>query len=165
MKIAYTSWTWIHAHNNDEGRWQLEQSFKELKAIGYDTVENFGFIADYYDDPKELVDMTKRVGVDLCNLYGHFNFDVEAALETAKKQVDFLAAIGGRWFNCQNGGFGDDGPIERPSDIEKLDITCEICNRLGEYAIKKGVKVCFHPHHGTCVFSQVFTVCCAPSTA
>ena len=155
MKIAYTSWTWIHCNNADEGKWQLKQSFKELKHIGYDVVENFAFISDFYkENPQELVEMTKEVGVELANLYGHFNFDIEGSLKTAMAQIDFLAACGIPYFNCQNGGFGDDGPIERPSDIEKLDITCEICNRLGEYAIKKGVKVCFHPHHGTCVFSQ-----------
>lgn len=153
MKAAYTGWTWIHGDEETAKR-QLEQSFKDCKFLGYDTVENFAFIADYYPDPQELVQLTKDCGVELVNLYGHFDFDVEASLERSKKQVDFLAAIGGKWYNCQNGGFGDDGPSERPTNPEMLDKTCEIANRLGQYAKEKGITVCFHPHYGTCVFSQ-----------
>lgn len=155
MKIAYTGWTWIDGRDHETGKKTLEQSFKECKYLGYDYVENFAFIADYYkEDPQELVELTKKYDVNLVNLYGHFNFDVEASLEIGKKQVDFLAAIGGKWYNCQNGGFGDGGPSERPMNPAMLDPTCEILNRLGEYAASKGVTVCFHPHYGTCVFSQ-----------
>ena len=133
----------------------MEQSFRECKFLGYDYVENFAFIRDYYaEDPQELVQLAKDCGVNLCNLYGHFTFDVEKSLETAKQQIDFLAEIGGKWYNCQNGGFGDDGPSERPTNPEMVDKMCEITNRLGEYAKEKGITVCFHPHYGTCVFSQ-----------
>ena len=88
------------------------------------------------------------------NLYGHFTFDVEESLRIAKAQVDFLAAVGGKWYNCQNGGFGDDGPSERPTNPEMIDKMCAIVNELGAYARERGVTVCFHPHYGTCVFSQ-----------
>lgn len=154
MKAAYTGWTWINAKEPEEAKKQLEQSFKECKFLGYDTVENFAFIRDFFvENPQELVDMTKRCGVELVNLYGHFTLDVEESLRIAMEQVDFLAAIGGKWYNCQHGGFGEE-PYERPTDPEMLDRICEIANRLGEYASGKGVTVCFHPHFGTCVFSQ-----------
>ena len=65
---------------------QLKQAFQECKFLGYDTVENFAFIRDYYaDDPQALVDLTKECGVDLVNLYGHFTFDVEEAIRIAKE--------------------------------------------------------------------------------
>ncbi len=154
MKAAYTGWTWINAKEPEEAKKQLEQSFKECKFLGYDTVENFAFIRDFFvENPQELVDMTKRCGVELVNLYGHFTLDVGESLRIAMEQVDFLAAIGGKWYNCQHGGFGEE-PYERPTDPEMLDKICEIANRLGEYASGKGVTVCFHPHFGTCVFSQ-----------
>ena len=73
--------------------------------------------------------------MNLVNLYGHFDFDVEASLKRGMEQVDFLAAIGGKWYNCQNGGFGDDGPSERPTNPDMLDKTCEIANRLGENSL------------------------------
>lgn len=154
MKAAYTGWTWISSREPEEAKKQLEQSFKECKFLGYDTVENFAFIRDFFaENPQELVDMAKRWGVDLVNLYGHFTLDVEESLRIAKEQVDFLAAIGGKWYNCQHGGFGEE-PYERPTNPEMLDKICETANRLGEYARGKGVTVCFHPHFGTCVFSQ-----------
>ncbi|MEY8313003.1 sugar phosphate isomerase/epimerase [Oscillospiraceae bacterium 42-9] len=154
MKSAYTGWTWINAKEPEEAKKQLEQSFKECKFLGYDTVENFAFIRDFFaENPQELVDMTKRCGVELVNLYGHFTLDVEESLRIAMEQVDFLSAIGGKWYNCQHGGFGEE-PYERPTNPEMLDKICEISNRLGEYAKGKGVTVCFHPHFGTCVFSQ-----------
>jgi len=154
MKIAYTGWTWIGGGDRNMSVRQLESSFRELKYLGYDYAENFAFIADFFPDPLELVRMQNKYGISLVNLYGHFDFDIEASLERSKKQIDFLAAVGGKYFNCQNGGFGDGGPSERPTDMKMVGITAEIANRLGEYAAKKGIKVCFHPHYGTCVFTE-----------
>ena len=155
MKVAYTGWTWINNRDPEAAKRLLENSFRECKFLGYDYVENFAFIRDYYaENPQELVDLTKACNVNLVNLYGHFTFDVESALDIAKKQVKFLADIGGKWYNCQNAGFGDDGAPERPTNPEMIDKMCYIANTLGEYAKSLGVTVCFHPHYGTCVFSQ-----------
>jgi len=154
MKIAYTSWTWIKSGDPGTAKSQLADSFRELKFLGYDYIENFSFIADYYDDPRELVDLQERYGVRLINLYGHFDFDIEGSIARCKKQIDFLAAIGGKYFNCQNNGFGDGGPTERPTDQRMIDATCAIANELGKYAKGQDVKLCFHPHYGTCVFSE-----------
>ena len=89
MKVAYTGWTWITSHEPEAAKHLLEQSFRECKFLGYDYVENFAFIRDYYaEDPQELVQLAKDCGVNLCNLYGHFTFDVEKSLETAKQQID-----------------------------------------------------------------------------
>ena len=122
MKAAYTGWTWITNREPEAAKNQLKQAFQECKFLGYDTVENFAFIRDYYaDDPQALVDLTKECGVDLVNLYGHFTFDVEEAIRIAKEQIDFCAAVGVKWYNCQNAGFGDDGPSERPTNPEMLD--------------------------------------------
>ena len=71
MKAAYTGWTWITNREPEAAKNQLKQAFQECKFLGYDTVENFAFIRDYYaDDPQALVDLTKECGVDLVNLYG-----------------------------------------------------------------------------------------------
>ena len=95
MKAAYTGWTWITNREPEAAKNQLKQAFQECKFLGYDTVENFAFIRDYYaDDPQALVDLTKECGVDLVNLYGHFTFDVEEAIRIAKEQIDFCAAVG-----------------------------------------------------------------------
>ena len=154
MKVAYTGWTWVNSNTPEGARAQVEQSLKECKFLGYDYAENFAFISDFYDDPQDLVNVTKKYDINLCNLYGHFDFDLEASIARGKKQIDFLAAIGGKWYNCQNGGFGDNGPSERPSDYGMLDKMCYVANELGKYGIEHGVQLCFHPHYGTCVFSQ-----------
>ena len=156
MKVAYTGWTWITHRGDPEGaKRDLEASFRECKYLGYDYVENFAFIRDFYaENPQELVDLQKKYDLSLVNLYGHFGFDEEEMLGIAKKQVEFLAAVGGKWYNCQNRGFGDEGPPERPTDPKMVDTMCRIANRLGEYAKTLGVTVNFHPHYGTCVFSQ-----------
>ena len=156
MKVAYTGWTWItHKAEPEYAKKDLEAFFRECKYVGYDYLENFAFIRDYYaENPQELIDLQKKYDVKLVNLYGHFSFEEEAMLENAKKQVEFLAAIGGKWFNCQNTRFNDDGPPERPTDPKMIDIMCRISNKLGEYSKKLGVTVCFHPHYGTCVLTQ-----------
>ena len=155
MKVAYTGWTWVNSREPEMGKRQLEASFRECKFLGYDYVENFAFIRDFFEDPQELVEMIKANNVNLVNLYGHFSFDVEKEIDTAKKQVEFLAAVGGKWYNCQNGGFPDrEGPTERPTNPEWIDKMCYIANTVGEYAKNLGVTLCFHPHYGTCVFSQ-----------
>ena len=155
MKVAYTGWTWVNSREPEMGKRQLEASFRECKFLGYDYVENFAFIRDFFEDPQELVEIIKANNVNLVNLYGHFSFDVEKEIDTAKKQVEFLAAVGGKWYNCQNGGFPDrEGPTERPTNPEWIDKMCYIANTVGEYAKNLGVTLCFHPHYGTCVFSQ-----------
>ena len=155
MKVAYTGWTWITARESEPAKKALEASFRELKYLGYDYVENFAFIRDYYaENPQELIDLQKKYDVKLVNLYGHFKFEEEAMVEMGKKQIEFLAAVGGKWYNCQNSRPDDGGPLERPTDPEKIDVMCRISNRLGEYAKSLGVTLCFHPHYATCVFWQ-----------
>lgn len=156
MKVCYTGWTWIQSGNNPKAaKRELRQSFCDCKFLGYDYVENFAFISDYYkEDPQELVKTAEECGVKIVNLYGHFTFNLEEAIKIGKEQIDFLAAIGAPYYNCQNSGFGDDGPSERPTNTEMIDKMCYVANELGKYGKERGVTLCFHPHYGTCVFSQ-----------
>ena len=153
MKIAYTGWTWIEGGDRDASVRQLESSFRELKYLGYDYCENFAFIADFFTDPSELVKIQEKYGIRLINLYGNFDFDIASSVERSKKQIDFLAAIGGTHFNCQNSGFGDGGPAERETDENMVGITAKTANELGRYAKSKGITLCLHPHYGTCIFT------------
>lgn len=154
MKIAYTGWTWL-IHHKDNQKYELEQSIKECKYLGYDYIENFAFIRDYYEDnPQELVELQKKYDVEIVNLYGHFSGNVEEDFEKSSKQIDFLAEIGGKWFNCQHSGYKDKLYTDGPLDIEMLTKIAALSDRLGKYAKEKGVTLCFHPHAGTCVFTQ-----------
>lgn len=158
MKIAYTGWTWIKGGPNvtdEEKTWMFEQSMKEIAYLGYDVAENFAFISDFISPEKEL-EISRKYNLPLVNVYGHFSTDVEMEVAKAKKQIDWLAEIGGKWFNCQSGT-----PSDVPDDFddtvllpEGVKLIAEICNRVGEYAKSRGVTLCFHPHACTYVFSQ-----------
>ena len=94
MKAAYTGWTWITNREPEAAKNQLKQAFQECKFLGYDTVENFAFIRDYYaDDPQALVDLTKECGVDLVNMFGHFTCVVDVAIRLAKVMIAFCAGV------------------------------------------------------------------------
>lgn len=155
MKIAYTGWTWM-VHHKDNQKHELEQSFKECKYLGYDYIENFAFIRDYFaDNPQELVELAKKHQVTIVNLYGHFvGADIEEDYEKSAKQIDFLAEIGGKWFNCQHSGYKEEPYAGGPLDLDMLKKIANLSNRLGKYAKSKGVTLCFHPHANTCVFTQ-----------
>ena len=155
MKVCYTGWTWIKSHEPEAAKEQLAQSFKECKFLGYDYVENFAFIRDFYkDNPEELVQLQKDCGVSSSTSTATSPSTWRSRCASRRSRSISLAAVGGKWYNCQNGGFGDDGPSERPTNPEMIDKMCAIVNELGAYAKERGVTVCFHPHYGTCVFSQ-----------
>ncbi len=158
MKIAYTGWTWMNAGPNATDAEKIamfEQSAKEIAYLGYDCMENFAFISDFVT-PEMARAIGEKYDCPLVNVYGHFTTDVDAEVEKAKKQIDWLAEVGGKWFNCQSGKPSDcpddfDDTVLRPEGVLAI---CEICNRVGEYAISKGIQLCFHPHAATYVFSR-----------
>lgn len=152
MKIAYTGWTWL-IHHKDNQKYELEQAIKECKYLGYDYLENFAFIADFYEDPNELKALLQKYDAQMVNLYGHFQDKPEEDYERCVKQIDFLAAIGGTYYNCQ-GSCWNEAPFERPLNEATVSMYALLCNKLGAYAKKKGVTVCFHPHANSAVFAQ-----------
>ena len=152
MNVAYTGWTWLVSHK-DNREYDLEQSIKECKYLGYDYLENFAFIADFYEDPQMLVDLLNKYDAKMVNLYGHFRDDPENDYATSVKQIDFLAAIGGTHYNCQ-GSCWNEAPFVRPLNEQTVKMYADLCNRLGEYAKDKGVVICFHPHANSAVFAE-----------
>ena len=152
MKVAYTGWTWLVSHQ-DNRKYDLEQAIKECKHLGYDYLENFAFIADFYEDPQELVELLKKYDANMVNLYGHFQDKPEADYDRCIKQIDFLAAIGGTHYNCQ-GSCWNEEPFVRPLNVQTVKMYADLCNRLGEHAKTKGVTICFHPHANSAVFAE-----------
>lgn len=173
MKVAYTGWTWMLAGPGtpDDAKIRMfEQSVKEIAYLGYDVCENFAFISEFL--PAETAkEICEKYNCPLVNVYGHFTTDKELEVAKAKKQIDWLAEVGGKWFNCQssvprpqpkkNSDHTDD---DAPVDVEVFDdmkfhkeevqIMADICNELGAYAKAKGIDVCFHPHAMTYVFNR-----------
>jgi Sugar phosphate isomerases/epimerases len=152
MKIAYTGWTWLVNHKENR-TYDLEQAIKECKSLGYDYLENFAFIADFYEDPNELKALLEKYDANMVNLYGHFRDNPETDYENCFKQIDFLAAIGGTHYNCQGNTWKEE-PFVRPLNKEKILEYADLCNRLGAHAKEKGITLCFHPHANTAVFAE-----------
>lgn len=156
MKIAYTCWTWMRLGPNptqELAHELFEQSVKEVAHLGYDCVENFAFIADYFPDPKVAKDICDKYNLPLVNVYGHFTGDAAVDVPKAKAQLDFLHAVGGEWFNCQHGGYKE-APYDRPLDKEAVRNIANISQEVGRYAKSLGITLCFHPHAGTLVFTR-----------
>lgn len=163
MKVAYTGWTWLINHK-DNPKFELEQAIKECKHLGYDYLENFAFIADYYEDPAELVALLDKYDAKMVNLYGHFSNEAgEEDYQRGVKQIEFLAAIGGTHYNCQ-GAMWKEEPLVRPLDEPQVKKYAALSDRLGAYAKTKGITLCFHPHAQTAVFSEEQLDCFVKST-
>lgn len=153
MQVAYTGWTWLVNHKDGQ-KFELEQSIKECKYLGYDALENFAFITDFFEgEPAEMVALLEKYDIPMVNLYGHFSGNSEEDYAKCIAQIDFAQKIGAPFFNCQAPCWNDE-PFERPLNKPEVEKFAQLSNRLGEYAKAKGVLVCFHPHANSAVFSE-----------
>ncbi|GHU08317.1 myo-inosose-2 dehydratase [Spirochaetia bacterium] len=154
MKIAYTGWTWLVNHK-DNYQWEFEQFLKEVADIGYDSVENFAFITDYFDnDAAKVAALLKQYKLELVNMYLHFSAEPEKDYEKAVKFVDFMKRLGGvPYMNLQAPGWRDP-PADRPPDPDAIKSLADISNRVGKLCKENGITACFHPHYGTAIYHE-----------
>ena len=59
MKIAYTGWTWL-IHHQDNQRYEFEQFLKEVADLGYDA-ENFAFITKYFENDAQAEGAAEQI--------------------------------------------------------------------------------------------------------
>jgi inosose dehydratase len=153
MKIAYTGWTWLVNHK-DNYIWEFEQSLREAADLGYEEVENFAFIMDYFDgDAVRVKALLDKYGLRMANLYQHYSDDDGKDLENAAKFIGFMKGIGAKHLNLQ-GVMWHDAPYDRPSDPVKIGNYAALSNRIGRLCRDSGILACFHPHAQTAVFKQ-----------
>lgn len=160
MKIGYTGWTWDTderrnwAPFNEFHKENFEQFLREISNLGYETAENFSFIADYYaDDVQGFCDTMKRFGVKFANLYFYFSDDAQADEEKARRYVAFAKAVGATHMNMQAVMWKDE-PYLRPTDREVVLDFARRANAVGRLCADAGIKACMHPHANTHVFSE-----------
>lgn len=160
MKIGYTGWTWDTderrewAPFNEFHKENFEQFLREISNLGYETAENFSFIADYYDDDVQgFIDTMKRFHVKFENLYFYFSDDAEADERNAVKYIAFAKAVGAGHMNMQ-AVMWKDAPFVRPTDREAVLDYARRANRIGKLCAQAGIKACMHPHANTRVFTQ-----------
>jgi inosose dehydratase len=153
MRIAYTGWTWLVNHG-DNHKWEFEQFLKEVKDLGYQAVENFAFIAKYFDgDASAVKALMDKYGLELANLYLHYSDDPEADYESAKKCVDFMKATGATYMNLQ-AVMWRDAPNDRPTDAARIEAYAALSNRIGRLCKDNGLVACMHPHANTAIFTE-----------
>ena len=84
MKIGYTGWTWISNEFddwnpiNERHKENFERYLRDISDLGYETAENFNWIADYYaDDIEGFKQVVNKYGLKFENLYFYFSDDPE----------------------------------------------------------------------------------------
>lgn len=153
MRIAYTGWTWLVNHKDNQV-WEFEQFLREAADLGYQEVENFAFITDYFDnDASRVKELLDKYGLKMANLYQHFSDDDEKDFENALKFVAFMKGIGAKYLNLQAPMWSEE-PLERPLDQEKIRKYAALSDRIGRLCRDNGILACFHPHAQTAVYKK-----------
>lgn len=153
MKIAYTGWTWL-IHHQDNQRYEFEQFLKEVADLGYDAVENFAFITKYFENAAQAVkELLSKYGLAVVCLYHHFSDDPEADYARAVDYVDFMKQIGATYMNLQ-AVMWQDQPYDRPLDEEAILGYAELSNRIGRLCRANGLVACMHPHANTAIYKE-----------
>ena len=159
MKLGYTVWTWLSdEHRNfsrvEDPKAAFEQALREISFLGYQTVENFNWFADYYmDDPQEVVALCQRYGVEFINLYHYLTKDFTSDKIRALTYSRFAQQVGARYMNLQM-QIWRDLPYNRPTDPEAIRIYANKAMEIGRIAGDYGLTVCVHPHANTPVFTM-----------
>lgn len=153
MKVAYTGWTWLINHK-DNYKWEFEQFLKEVADLNYEAVENFAFIAKYFDDNAgEVKGLLDKYGLEMVNLYQHYTNDAEMDYNNAIHYVDFMKKIGATYLNLQ-GVMWCDKPLLRPTDMQQIRAYADISNRIGALCHDNALVACFHPHANTPIYNR-----------
>lgn len=160
MRIGYTGWTWISneydnfAPINDRHKENFERFLRDVSDLGYETVENFNWIADYYaDDIEGFKAVVAKYNLKFENLYFYFSQDPEKDYQEALRYLEFMKAVDAHYMNMQ-GTMWSDQPFERLLDEKTILAYAELSNRIGKACREAGVKACMHPHANTALFHQ-----------
>lgn len=160
MRIGYTGWTWISNEFdnwepiNDRHKENFERFLRDVSDLGYQTVENFNWIADYYaDDVQGFIDVVAKYGLKFENLYFYFSDDPEKDYEEALKYIDFMKKVDAHFMNMQ-GVMWKDQPFDRPLDRETVLSYAALANRIGKACKEANIKACMHPHANSAVFHR-----------
>ncbi len=159
MELGYTVWTWLSDEHRDWCRVEdpkaaFEQACREVSHLGYKTIENFNWFADFYEDnPQEVLDIMNRYGLKFVNIYHYLTPDFEADVENGKRYAKFGKAVGAKYMNLQMQTWKDK-PYNRPLNKEKVEDYARKANIIGQIAKDQGLTVCVHPHANTPVFTM-----------
>ncbi|MEG0897890.1 MAG: sugar phosphate isomerase/epimerase, partial [Ruthenibacterium sp.] len=139
---------------NEFHKENFEQFLREVSNLGYETVEDFSFIADYYENDEDgFMSLLQKYNLKFENLYFYFSDDAEKDYANAEKYIAFAKAVGATHMNMQ-AVMWKDAPFVRPTDKEAVLDYAKRSNIIGKMCADKGIKACMHPHSNTKVFSE-----------
>jgi inosose dehydratase len=141
MKLAYGAIGWSGS---------LRDVAERVQKIGYEGIEGFGLL-DLDQSDREIVDFRGETGVEFIGTYFSRAFVDEADAEIELRDFDETCNQMKKWgasIITVGGGQLRDG--HRTTDWEQF--TQQI-KSLEEIATRFGIKLCFHPHFGTLVFT------------
>lgn len=143
MKTAYTGWMWLHKWTGDgaQFRARFEECVKELAYLGYEYLENFTFLRDHLT-PGQVRKICGEYGILISALYAN----LAAGEEALKRDMDYVAQIGGKWLIASSPNWPEDQGLDSPPDWEEVKREADLCNRLGDYAGSRGIAL-LHNHH------------------
>lgn len=159
MKLGYTVWTWLSDEHRgfcrvEDPKSAFEQALREISSLGYQTVENFNWFADYYmDDPLQIVRLCEKYGLQFVNLYHYLTPDWEADQQKGLAYCRFAQKVGAPYMNLQMQTWKD-MPYDRPTNPEAIRLYADKAMVIGRMAREHGLTVCVHPHANTPVFTM-----------
>lgn len=159
MQLGYTVWTWMSQEHNNWERNQnpkiaFEQALREISHLGYQTVENFNWFADYYmENPQEVVDVCGKYGLKFVNLYHYLTPNWQEDQDKGLAYCKFAQKVGAKYMNLQMQVWKDQ-PYNRPTDREAIEVYAKKATILGKMAKEYGLTLCVHPHANTPVFTM-----------
>lgn len=146
MKTAYTGWMWVREHegNREKFREQFEQSVLELKYLGYDVLENWTFLRQYFT-AEEIREICARHNIQIACLYAN----LDEGMVSLKESIEFCAAIGAGWMICASPNWLAGVEHDAPMDMDEIKREAVLLNELGAYARERGVTLLHNPHSYT----------------
>jgi sugar phosphate isomerase/epimerase len=124
----------------------IDGSFKSLQENGYTVMEISNYnarnrtVADY--TPKEYAALAEKYGMDIISSHARAKFDVsdvEGTLTAWGQVFDDHKVMG-----CKYVVF----PMNRwANNVEEMKVECDLMNKIGEEANKRGIKFGYHNHN------------------
>ena len=124
----------------------IDGSFQSLANDGYVVMEisNYngadGTVAGYY--PGEYADLAEKYGLDIISSHARAKFDindVEGTLAAWGKVFDDHKAMGCKYVILPMNFWGN--------TVEQIKVECDLMNKIGEEANKRGIKFGYHNHN------------------
>ena len=160
MKFGYPTITWGGVVGHPGGVTSIKdlfymthgdtkRAFRDIAAAGYDGTEVFdGNLAEYANNPQELLDVLEETGLKLVSVYTGANFIYDEILDDELYKIEQAASLAKR-FGAERlviggGAKRPDGP--KSDDFKKVGRGLDM---VADIARSHGLESSYHPHLGT----------------